>query len=244
MWTQHFQSRGLAPISSQFVGQHLATLYLKDHCHLTRVHNFDTVESGHTQRNFRNATPICILFEKAFIPAWTLEETESVLLNLGKCWKPKGTNKPRMQKRGDKEKPSQREGTHLKMCVINVRSLVSSIYSRCWSRPPCPNLIGSVNLNQLVIQRQGKREKLKLRQLNAKLSQPWKQTQGERKEITSILHAYTYISLLPEPGYEATRTSYPPKLFVEQRTCGRSLPHAEQVDPTSHNYTFDNNTCT
>ena len=26
---------------------------------------------------------------KAFIPAWTLEETESVLLNLGKCSKPK-----------------------------------------------------------------------------------------------------------------------------------------------------------
>ena len=78
------------------------------------------------------------VFEKAFIPAWTLEETESVLLNLGKCWKPKGTNKPRMQKRGDKEKPSQREGAHFKMlsCVINVRSLVSSIYSRCWSRPP------------------------------------------------------------------------------------------------------------
>ena len=66
-------------------------------------------------------------------------------------------------------------------CVINVRSLVSSICSRCWSRPPCPNLIGSVNLNQLVIQRQGEREKLKLRQLNAKLSQPRKQTQGERE---------------------------------------------------------------
>ena len=167
----------------------------------------NTVESGHTQRNFRNATPISI-------PAWILEETDSILLNLGKSWKPKSTNKPRMQKRGDKEKPSQREGTHFKM-VINVRSLVSSIYSRCWSQPPCPNLMGSVNLNQLVIQRQGEREKLKLRQLNAKLSQPrkqtqgerelprlgqlngklsqaWKQTQGERKEITSIPHAYVY----------------------------------------------------
>ena len=73
-----------------------------------------------------------------------------------------------MQNRGDKEKPSQREGTHFKVCVINIGSLVSSIYNRCWSRPPCPNLIGSVNLNQLVIQRQGEREKLKLRQLNAK----------------------------------------------------------------------------
>ena len=116
---------------------------------------------------------VLILFEKAFIPAWTLEETESVLLN--------GTNKPRMQKRGDKEKSSQREGTHFKMCVINVRSLVSSIYSRCWSRPPCLNLIGSINLNQLVIQRQGERQKLKLRQLNAKLSQSRKQTQGGRE---------------------------------------------------------------
>ena len=44
--------------------------------------------------------------QKAFIPAWILEETESVLLNLGKCLKPKDTHKPRMQKR---EKPSQRE---------------------------------------------------------------------------------------------------------------------------------------
>ena len=26
---------------------------------LTHVHNFDTVESGHTQRNLCNATPIC-----------------------------------------------------------------------------------------------------------------------------------------------------------------------------------------
>ena len=77
-------------------------------------------------------------------------------------------NGPRMQKRGDQEKPSLREGTHFKMCVINVGSLVSSIYSRCWSRPPCPHLIGSINLNQLVIRRQGGREKLKLRQLNAK----------------------------------------------------------------------------
>ena len=129
------------------------------------VHKFDTVESGHTQRNFRNATLVSILFEKAFIPAWTLEETESVQLILGK---PKGMNEPRMQKRGDKEKPRQREGTHFKMCVINVRSSVSSIYSCCWSQPPCPNLIRSVNLNQLVIQRQGEREKLKLRQLNTK----------------------------------------------------------------------------
>ena len=114
------------------------------------VHKFDTVESGHTQQNFRNATPICILFEKAFIPAWILEE-----LILGKYWKPKATNEPRMQKRGDKAKPSQREGTHFKICVI-------------WSQPPCPNLIGSINLNQLVIQRQGEREKLKIRQLNTK----------------------------------------------------------------------------
>ena len=45
------------------------------------MHNFDAVESGPMQRNFHNATPICILFKKTFIPAWTLEEMESVLLN-------------------------------------------------------------------------------------------------------------------------------------------------------------------
>ena len=43
------------------------------------VHKFDTVQSGHTQQNFCNATLICILFKKVFIPAWTLEETENVL---------------------------------------------------------------------------------------------------------------------------------------------------------------------
>ena len=86
-----------------------------------------------------------------------------------------------MQKRGDEDKPSQREDKHFNVCAINVRSLGSSIYSHRWSRPSCPNLIGSVNLNQLVIQRQGGREKLKLRQLNAKLSQPRKQKQGERE---------------------------------------------------------------
>ena len=53
-----------------------------------------------------------------FIPAWALEETESSLLKLGKCWKPKGMNKSRMQKRGDEDKPSQREGTNFKMCAI------------------------------------------------------------------------------------------------------------------------------
>ena len=52
------------------------------------------------------------IFKKAFIQAWTLEETESVPLNLGKCWKPKNMNKPRMQTRVDKEEPIQREGTH------------------------------------------------------------------------------------------------------------------------------------
>ena len=43
---------------------------------------------------------------KSVIPAWILEETESVLVNLGKCSKPKDMHKPRIQKR---EKPSQRE---------------------------------------------------------------------------------------------------------------------------------------
>ena len=51
-------------------------------------------------------------FRKALIPAWTSEETESVPLNLGKCWKLKNTHKLRMQKRGDKQKPSQREGIY------------------------------------------------------------------------------------------------------------------------------------
>ena len=64
------------------------------------------------------------------------------------------------------------------MFNINVRSLVSSIYSRCWSRPPCPNLIGSINLNQLVIQRQGEREKL-----NTKLSQPMQEADARRKRV-------------------------------------------------------------
>ena len=97
-----------------------------------------------TVRVYNKISPIC---QKAFIPARILEETESILLNLGKCSKPKDTHKPRMQNRGDKEKLSQKESTHCKMCVINVRSLVISIYSCCWSQPPCPNLIGSVNLN-------------------------------------------------------------------------------------------------
>ena len=68
------------------------------------------------------------------------------LVNFREMLETQGTNEPGMQKRGDKNKPSQREGTHFKMCVINVRSLVSS---HCWSWPLCPNLIGSVNLNQL-----------------------------------------------------------------------------------------------
>ena len=33
-------------------------------------------------------------------------------------------NKSRMQKRGDKDKPSQREDTHFNMSAVNVRSLV------------------------------------------------------------------------------------------------------------------------
>ena len=35
----------------------------------------------------------------------------------------KDTHKPRMQKRGDKEKPIQREGTQFKMCAIDIRSI-------------------------------------------------------------------------------------------------------------------------
>ena len=69
------------------------------------------------------------------------------LINLRECWKPKVRTSPGCRREQTKISPG--DGTHFKMCVINVRSLVSSIYSHCWSRPPCPNLIGSVNLNQL-----------------------------------------------------------------------------------------------
>ena len=64
---------------------------------------------------------------------------------------------------------------------------------------------------------------------------------GAGENLGMTLHPYhmpMYISLVPEPRYEATRTSYPPKQFLEHQACGRSLPHAEQVDPTGHNYTF------
>ena len=42
---------------------------------LTRVHNCDMVESGHSQRNFRNATPICILVEKKQPESWVNQES-------------------------------------------------------------------------------------------------------------------------------------------------------------------------
>ena len=69
-------------------------------------------------------------------------------------------NKSRMQKRGDKEKPSQREGTrnfydvcyHLQLLLITTS--LSKPFRKHQSEPT-------------VIQRQGEREKLKLRQLNA-----------------------------------------------------------------------------
>ena len=72
---------------------------------------YDTVES-------RYEISIC---RKPFIPPWIPEETESVLLNLGKCSKPKYAHKPRMQKRA--EKPSQRK------CTV-----VLSDWSIPWSR--------------------------------------------------------------------------------------------------------------
>ena len=178
-------------------------------------HKFDTVESGHTQRNFHNATPICILFEKS---AWTLEETESVLFNLGKCWKPKGMNKPRMQKRGYKEKP----GTHFKMCVIKVRSLVSSIYSR-WSQPPCPNLTGSVNLNQPW-------EKLKLRQLNANYEG---QSLSESKEIKAREPwVHMQANLVPRPSPPPTAC-----ICILQATKNWSRgKHGNEIISISHAY--------
>ena len=39
--------------------------------------------------------------------------------------KTKDTHKPRMQKRGDKEKPIQREDTQFKMCAIDVKSFLT-----------------------------------------------------------------------------------------------------------------------
>ena len=69
----------------------------------------------------------------------------------------------RYEQAQDADERRQKRYAHFKMCVINVRSFISKyIYSRYSSQPPCPNLIGSANLNQLVIQRQGEREKLKL----------------------------------------------------------------------------------
>ena len=149
-----------------------------------RVHNFDTVEFGRAQRNFRHVTPICILSL----------ETDSVPLNLRKCWRPKCTNDPR---RGDKAQ--SREGTHFEMCVIDARSLVSSIYSRCWSWPPCPNLIGSVNLNQVVIQRQEERE-AKAQAAKRQTNNYEGQSLSESKEIKARKpRMYIHINLVPRP---------------------------------------------
>ena len=69
-----------------------------------------------------------VIFEKVLIPAWTLEETESVALNLGKYWKNKNMQKHcRIQKRGDKEKPSQREGMcHLHDIIYHDLSVQTS----------------------------------------------------------------------------------------------------------------------
>ena len=82
-----------------------------------------------------------------FIPASTLEETESVLLNFREMLETQGYAQAK-----DAEERRQREGTHFKMCVINKRNLVSSIYTTLvttsLSKP-----YRSINLNQLVIQR-------------------------------------------------------------------------------------------
>ena len=146
---------------------------------------------------------ICILFKKAFTPAWTFEETESVLLNLGKCWKPKGTHKPRMQKRGDKKKPNQRESTHINninvkvwlvafIVVVSHNLLVKLIQrERKKLRPRCWN----GKLSQPWKQMQEERKKLRSRQLKGKLSQPRKQTQGER---VIIVHAAKCQSETPQ----------------------------------------------
>ena len=102
------------------------------------------------------------------------------LINLRECWKPKVRTSPGCRREETKISPG--DGTHFKMCVINVRSLVSSIYSHCWSRPPCPNLIGSVNLNQLVIQRQEERE-AKAQAANRQTNNYEGQSLSESKEI-------------------------------------------------------------
>ena len=74
---------------------------------LTRVHNFDMVESGHTQPNFRNATSICILFEKK-------TTTKNCKLS-----------QPRKQTPGERElpRPRQLSAMHINILQPNVHGL-------------------------------------------------------------------------------------------------------------------------
>ena len=153
------------------------------------------VESGHTQRNFCNATLIWILFENS---TDLRRNRKCSLKNLGKCWKTNCTNKPRMQKRGDKERSPVKEKVHILRCVINIRCLVSSIYSHCWSWPLCPNFIGSVNWTNHDTEARRKRE--------AKAQAAKRQTnnyegQSESKEIKAReprVHMCT--NLVPRPS--------------------------------------------
>ena len=58
-----------------------------------------------------------------------LEETESVPLNLEKCWKPKNTNKARMQKRGDKEKLRSRYTLRFVLLITHRRIELLGAYA-------------------------------------------------------------------------------------------------------------------
>ena len=99
-------------------------------CHFNTINTVESrysqtcMESGHTQRNFGYATLICTLFEKAFIPAWTLEGTESIL---GKYWKLKCMNKPRIQKREETKRSPVKEKVHILRCL---QSLVTTSLSK------------------------------------------------------------------------------------------------------------------
>ena len=76
------------------------------------TNTLDRVESRHAdQTSVQSRMGMCLCQQgDHFIPAWTLEETESIPLNLGKCWKPKNTHKPRMRMRG-----GNLEKVHIKM---------------------------------------------------------------------------------------------------------------------------------
>ena len=120
------------------------------------------------------------------------------------------------------------------MCVINVRIWLVVFTLVCWSRSPCPNLIGSVNLNHATTEARRKRE-AKAQAAKCQTNNYDGQSLSESKKIKAReLQVHMCANLVPRPSPPPTAC-----ICILQATKNWSRgKHGNKITSIPHAYVY------